>query len=172
MATYRFPTGLVGFAASSLVSNSIMKAASVSYVVAHLVALAQAAPTDIPNGLVGEDVNRGPESQAFSVNQIHNEGFRPLDAPAALIRAHFKYSDTLPRQLRNAIEMNPDLRSRFSSLLLAGKVHANHSHRRRLRLCSRWTRTERDSGRVPHAMVRHSVCRASQHRNTAADHLS
>ncbi|KEY72462.1 hypothetical protein S7711_05137 [Stachybotrys chartarum IBT 7711] len=96
-----------------------MKAASVSYVVAHLVALAQAAPTDIPNGLVGEDVNRGPESQAFSVNQIHNEGFRPLDAPAALIRAHFKYSDTLPRQLRNAIEMNPDLRSRFSSLLLA-----------------------------------------------------
>ena len=58
--------------------------------------------------------------KAFSLSQVHNERHQPIDAPTALIKAHTKYGRALPPRLQKAIEINPDLNTKFKALLQDG----------------------------------------------------
>jgi hypothetical protein len=91
----------------------IMKSAFAAVVVAHL-AVVNAVPIEAP------DAPNSPAelfSSAFSLDQVANNAFKPIDGPSAMIRAHMKYAGKLPESLTKAIELNPSLNERFHMFL-------------------------------------------------------
>lgn len=57
----------------------------------------------------------------FTLNQIQNEKFQLPHAQVPLFAAHAKYGNSLPPQLKKAIEINPDLNRKFKSFFNQGK---------------------------------------------------
>lgn len=54
--------------------------------------------------------------KTFTLRQIQNGRFQGHDAPMSFVRAHMKYAQALPPQLSRAIEINPELNSKFLAL--------------------------------------------------------
>ncbi|PNY28463.1 Endothiapepsin [Tolypocladium capitatum] len=54
--------------------------------------------------------------KTFTLTQMQNARFQGHDVPMSVIKAHMKYAQALPPQLSRAIELNPDLKSKFLAL--------------------------------------------------------
>ncbi|KND87005.1 Endothiapepsin [Tolypocladium ophioglossoides CBS 100239] len=66
-----------------------------------------------PRAEASESPNGG---KTFTLTQIQNERFLGHDVPMSFIKAHMKYAQALPPQLSRAVELNPDLNSKFLAL--------------------------------------------------------
>ncbi|KAH7329476.1 aspartic proteinase [Stachybotrys elegans] len=90
-----------------------MKSAFAAVVAAHLAGV-NAAPIETSDA---SESSATSSASTFSLGQIQNDAFAPIDGPSAMIRAHMKYAGKLPDSLTNAIEINPTLNERFHMFL-------------------------------------------------------
>ena len=87
-------------------------------------------PDDISNGLpdgdpasikdsdfdsVFDKKDHVPGKQKFTLTQVHNSKYQPLDGQSALLQAYAKYSTRLPPGMEEAMKMDPalDHKSKF-----------------------------------------------------------
>jgi|SRR5688572_12388057 len=94
-----------------------MKVSLTTLAIAQLAGVAYCAP--------GADL-QGRKENTFSLKQVKNGNFQGLDAPTAMIDAYAKYGKPIPKAMRKAMEINPDLSLKFKNrLATAGSVTAS-----------------------------------------------
>ncbi|RCI15358.1 putative aspartyl protease [Ophiocordyceps polyrhachis-furcata BCC 54312] len=81
-------------------------------------AVAAAALTLPTKGAIVEPRKNSPAggNTRFTLEEVRNENFKGHDAVNSFVKAHLKYGDSLPPQMSQALENNPDLRLRFATL--------------------------------------------------------